>query len=144
MVAFAVGGLLGDVFLHLMPHMFADHDHTDHADSHTRNTVYGCTVFLGLIVFFVVDKFMRLLGSPEHSHNHGHSHSHTHARKPSKTSSDDGSDPGSKQRLRKRHSKKTKHAASDASEADDEKEAIDSIIAEQDRKPIKLSAYLNL
>ncbi|KAJ1905832.1 hypothetical protein LPJ81_001707, partial [Coemansia sp. IMI 209127] len=149
MVAFAVGGLLGDVFLHLLPHMFADHDHSgsgghdEAAHSHVRNTVYGCTVFLGLMVFFMVDKFMRLLGTSEHSHGHSHSHSHSHARKPSKSS--DGSDVDAKQRLRKRLSKKSKHPASDANEADDEKEALDSIIAKKDdKKSIKMSAYLNL
>ncbi|KAJ1668353.1 hypothetical protein IW140_000343 [Coemansia sp. RSA 1813] len=153
MVAFAVGGLLGDVFLHLMPHMFADHDHSGHhdhneaADTHIRNTVYGCTVFLGLMVFFMVDKFMRLLGGDEHSHGHSHSHG-SHTRKPSKSSgsSGDNSDLESKQRLRKRHNnKKPRHMASDANEADDEKEAIDSAIASKgDKKQIKMSAYLNL
>ncbi|KAJ2547311.1 hypothetical protein GGH95_006657, partial [Coemansia sp. RSA 1836] len=87
MVSFAVGGLLGDVFLHLLPHMFAGehghghshhHEHDDEVSEHVRNTVYGCAIFIGLILFFVVDKFMRLLGSG-HSHgghSHGHSHSH--------------------------------------------------------------------
>ncbi|KAJ2613320.1 hypothetical protein EV177_002570 [Coemansia sp. RSA 1804] len=170
MVAFAVGGLLGDVFLHLMPHMFAaeddhhgrdhshgsdhaSHGHTEAVDVHTRNTVYGCTVFLGLMVFFLVDKFMRLLGGDEHSHSHSHSHGHgDHAHKHLKTSSSssDASDPESRTRLRKRHNgaRKSRRMVSDANEADDEKEMLAEISAAAakggEKKPIKMSAYLNL
>ncbi|KAJ1719200.1 hypothetical protein LPJ61_006356, partial [Coemansia biformis] len=134
MVGFAVGGLLGDVFLHLLPHMFAgEHDHGhghSHADDdggdHVRNTVYGCAIFLGLMVFFAVDKFMRLFGSG-HSHDHGHHHGHGHkAAKASDPSS--ASDEDSKNRLRKRRAAKARHPGRDANEADDEKDAHDDLV----------------
>ncbi|KAJ2847124.1 hypothetical protein IWW36_004008 [Coemansia brasiliensis] len=146
MVGFAVGGLLGDVFLHLLPHMFGDeHDHShSHSHDHVRNTVYGCTIFLGLMVFFSVDKFMRLLGSG-HSHHHGHSHAHEHhGRSKTKDSgSSSASESESKQRVRKRRATKHKQLLHDANEADDEKDAFDELVKET-KKPIKLSAYLNL
>ncbi|KAJ1862881.1 hypothetical protein LPJ78_004411 [Coemansia sp. RSA 989] len=146
MVGFAVGGLLGDVFLHLLPHMFGNgHDHShdqdhSHSHDHVRNTVYGCTIFLGLIVFFSVDKFMRLLGSG-HSHSHGHSHDHSVRSKAKDSGSSSESD--SKQRIRKRRTSKHKQLLHDANEADDEKDAFDELVKES-KKPIKLSAYLNL
>ncbi|KAJ2157219.1 hypothetical protein GGF46_004664 [Coemansia sp. RSA 552] len=145
MVGFAVGGLLGDVFLHLLPHMFNDdHGHDHHGDephNHARNTVYGCAIFLGLMVFFSVDKFMRLLGgSGGHSHSHGHEH---HGPKISGASSASESD--TPHRVRKRRPHKAKRPARDANEADDEKEAGDEGPSRKDvKKPVKLSAYLNL
>ncbi|KAJ2078547.1 hypothetical protein H4R24_004406 [Coemansia sp. RSA 988] len=155
MVGFAVGGLLGDVFLHLLPHMFAGdhehghghgHGHAEESSDHVRHTVYGCTIFLGLMVFFSVDKFMRLLGAGGHSHSHhGHSHSHTKTDKHSGSSS--ASDSDSKQRLRKRRTPKPKRLARDANEADDEKEMgdiLESLPRTDTKKPIKHSAYLNL
>ncbi|KAJ2456251.1 hypothetical protein EV183_000178 [Coemansia sp. RSA 2336] len=141
MVGFAVGGLLGDVFLHLLPHMFGDehsHGHShDHSHSHVRNTVYGCTIFLGLIVFFAVDKFMRLLGSG-HSHSHGHEHGVRSKAKDSGSSSESDS----KQRVRKRRTCKPKQLLHDANEADDEKDSFEEL--RESKKPIRLSAYLNL
>ncbi|KAJ1719371.1 hypothetical protein LPJ53_005859 [Coemansia erecta] len=163
MVGFAVGGLLGDVFLHLLPHMFSsehdhghghshdhghDHDHGHaHVGEHARHTVFGCTIFFGLMMFFVVDKFMRLLGnghSHGHSHGHGHSHSHGHI-----TTKSSNSSLESKQRLRKRRATKSSSASSDASEADDEKDfgntsAVGELDKKEAKKPIRLSAYLNL
>ncbi|KAJ2884051.1 hypothetical protein H4R27_002354 [Coemansia aciculifera] len=169
MVSFAVGGLLGDVFLHLLPHMFAgehghghghnnhdDHDHGNQVSDHVRNTVYGCAIFVGLILFFVVDKFMRLLGSGHshggHSHGHGHSHSHStgHAHKLSGGGSGELSGTESKQlKLRKRRAsaKGGARALGDDNEADDEKDIEDAIAAQhkkEGKRPVKLSAYLNL
>ncbi|OMJ30338.1 CWF19-like protein 1-like protein [Smittium culicis] len=76
MVSFAVGGLLGDVFLHLLPHIFSSSAHSH--DSHSRNTILGIFIFVGLLSFMTVDKTMRLFGDG-HSHSHSHSHSHAHS-----------------------------------------------------------------
>ncbi|KAJ1952306.1 hypothetical protein EC988_003628, partial [Linderina pennispora] len=139
MVGFAVGGLLGDVFLHLLPHMFSDgHDHHGHSHSHdddvpeaTRNTVYGCAIFVGLLVFVVVDKFMRIFGD---GHSHGHSHSHSHSPKSIAATSSSVAD--GKQKLRKRRTNKS----------DDEKDAAsdDESHGAPAKKQVKMSAYLNL
>nr|AKN21667.1 slc39a-2 [Schmidtea mediterranea] len=57
LLAFAAGGLLGDAFLHLIPHSIDPHDHSDshdHKHGHSHEHGHG------------------------HSHEHGHGHSHAH------------------------------------------------------------------
>jgi solute carrier family 39 (zinc transporter), member 7 len=54
--ALAAGGLLGDVFLHTIPHAGENH-------------YVGLWILLGFTIFLVADMLIRLLG---HSHNHGH------------------------------------------------------------------------
>ncbi|WWC88135.1 uncharacterized protein L201_003039 [Kwoniella dendrophila CBS 6074] len=90
MIAFATGGLLGDVFLHLVPHSFFGEGHSEDGCSgrsviveEKRNIVIGGAIFLGFAAFFVLDKTMRVLnysaGNEPHSHSHSHSHSHGHS-----------------------------------------------------------------
>ncbi|KAK7463403.1 hypothetical protein VKT23_006757 [Stygiomarasmius scandens] len=82
MTAFATGGLLSDVFLHLVPHSFMG----EHQDSgahfvmveEKRNILVGLGIFLGFAAFFFMEKSLRVLGGGEEdSHSHGHSHSHS-------------------------------------------------------------------
>ncbi|KAJ1980355.1 hypothetical protein H4R35_001160 [Dimargaris xerosporica] len=72
LVSFAVGGLLGDVFLHLLPHSFAEIVHFPPHDHPRQTAVIGVSIFLGLMVFFAIDKLMRMSGGG-HDHSHGHS-----------------------------------------------------------------------
>ena len=49
MIAFATGGLLGDVFLHLVPHSFFGEDNGEHghrmmAVEEKRNIIIGCVI----------------------------------------------------------------------------------------------------
>ncbi|KAI0244243.1 hypothetical protein L0F63_006290, partial [Massospora cicadina] len=79
LVSFAVGGLLGDVFLHLIPHTFQkglDEGLKLGADDLVkRNICLGLAIFLGVSLFYVIDKVMRILsGATSHSHSHSHSH----------------------------------------------------------------------
>lgn len=79
LVSFAVGGLLGDVFLHLVPHTFQmglDEGLKAGADEIVgRNLCLGVGIFLGVALFYVIDKVMRILsGPPNHSHLHSHPH----------------------------------------------------------------------
>ncbi|KAJ4477374.1 Zinc/iron permease, partial [Lentinula aciculospora] len=82
MTAFATGGLLSDVFLHLVPHSF----HGEHQDSgvhfimveEKKNILTGLGIFLGFAAFFFMEKTVRVLGgdedgTPTHSHSHSHS-----------------------------------------------------------------------
>jgi len=62
--ALAAGGLLGDVFLHTLPHSMAD------ASDHD-NTI-GLLVLLGFVVFLVFDMFVRALGGGHHHHHEDH------------------------------------------------------------------------
>ncbi|XP_015753231.1 PREDICTED: zinc transporter Slc39a7-like [Acropora digitifera] len=89
LLAFASGGLLGDAFLHLIPHAISPHSHHgehthDHSHSHAHEAhshesahdhssemVVGLWVLAGLIAFLMVEKFVRLVKG-----GHGHSHSH--------------------------------------------------------------------
>ncbi|CAL9690876.1 unnamed protein product [Knipowitschia caucasica] len=91
LLSFASGGLLGDAFLHLIPHALEPHSHhgEDHGHSHESEDhghshgaahghmmSVGLWVLGGIIAFLVVEKFVRLIKG---GHGHGHSHSHTHA-----------------------------------------------------------------
>ncbi|KAM8952443.1 zinc transporter SLC39A7 isoform 2-T2 [Pelodytes ibericus] len=83
LLSFASGGLLGDAFLHLIPHALEPHSHhgetEEHADphdhghshghSHAHMMSVGLWVLAGIIAFLVVEKFVRHLKG-----GHGHSH----------------------------------------------------------------------
>jgi solute carrier family 39 (zinc transporter), member 7 len=81
LLAFASGGLLGDAFLHLIPHAIAPHSHHgdhDHGHSHSHDEhnhehdmSVGLWVLSGIITFLAVEKFVRLV---KHQTGHGHSH----------------------------------------------------------------------
>ncbi|EMD31330.1 hypothetical protein CERSUDRAFT_69441 [Gelatoporia subvermispora B] len=85
MTAFATGGLLSDVFLHLVPHSFMG----EHQDGgihfvmveEKRNILIGLGIFVGFASFFVMEKTLRVLGSDEGQSGHSHSHTHSHAEK---------------------------------------------------------------
>jgi zinc transporter ZupT len=61
MVAFAAGGLLGDVFLHLLPHAADGHDG-------------GLWVLFGIVFFFLFEKLLRQWTGTGHSHGGGDQH----------------------------------------------------------------------
>lgn len=82
LLSFASGGLLGDAFLHLIPHALMPHENGEghshsHSHSHSEGEQHGphdMTVGLGvlggIITFLVVEKSVRLFsGGHEHSHN---------------------------------------------------------------------------
>ncbi|KAK9716787.1 hypothetical protein K7432_006652 [Basidiobolus ranarum] len=74
LVSFAVGGLLGDVFLHLLPQAFLG-EHGDSLSEESmkwRNVYVGLGIFGGFLFFFLMDKFMRLASGGGHSHSHSH------------------------------------------------------------------------
>lgn len=78
LLSFASGGLLGDAFLHLIPHALAPHSHGDHGHSHGtddgiggHDMSVGLWVLAGIVTFLVVEKFVRIIkGGHDHSHNH--------------------------------------------------------------------------
>ncbi|KAI0956104.1 hypothetical protein AcV7_006597 [Taiwanofungus camphoratus] len=80
MTAFATGGLLSDVFLHLVPHSFMG----EHQDSNVhfvmveekRNILIGLGIFIGFASFFIMEKTLRVLGNEDGHAGHSHSHSH--------------------------------------------------------------------
>lgn len=86
LLAFASGGLLGDAFLHLIPHAVSPHDHNhDHHEhshaaggEHKHDMSVGLGVLAGIIAFLIVEKFVRIL-------NGGHGHSHDKKSKKNKS-----------------------------------------------------------
>ncbi|KAK9462884.1 ZIP zinc transporter-domain-containing protein [Lipomyces oligophaga] len=146
LVAFAVGGLLGDVFFHLMPETFLGESHDPArvrfvlVEDH-RNTLLGAAIFLGFGAFIVLDKVMRIFAGGEDSHSHGHSHSHTDVpiTTSSSTSSSEVISDGPASNLRSR-SKNTELEAS----APIQKEQRHNMDESEPSASVKLSAYLNL
>ena len=96
-MAFASGGLLGDAFLHLIPHASHshlpsnddhdhhghshdhDHSHDSHGHSHDAEMGIGLNVLAGILAFMCVELFVRHVKG-EHGHSHG-GHGHSHAKK---------------------------------------------------------------
>jgi len=94
LLAFACGGMLGDVFLHLLPHLLggeighghgheedhnfdiADGSHHGHDHDHSAAIWIGLFIMLGFTVFFIADKLLRARhGGDSHCHSHSHGHS---------------------------------------------------------------------
>ncbi|XP_077991925.1 zinc transporter ZIP13-like isoform X2 [Glandiceps talaboti] len=53
LLSFAVGGLLGDVFLHLLPEAFAN---SDTEDDHGQHITTGLWVVVGILSFLILEK----------------------------------------------------------------------------------------
>ncbi|GBE88325.1 ZIP zinc transporter-domain-containing protein [Sparassis latifolia] len=140
MTAFATGGLLSDVFLHLVPHSFMG----EHQDNNVhfvmveekRNILIGLGIFVGFASFFVMEKTLRVLGS-EDDHS-GHSHNHSYGEKstgnePARSSSVSLS--MSESEVRNRSMDKS-DAVAPSKSAEEPVQAV--------KQSSKLSAYLNL
>ena len=74
LLSFASGGLLGDAFLHLIPHSVAPHSHSgEHSHSSGDEgslARVGLWVLSGILAFLVIDKFVRIVKGDSHSHSH--------------------------------------------------------------------------
>ncbi|KAL2127122.1 hypothetical protein VTI74DRAFT_11301 [Chaetomium olivicolor] len=79
MVAFAVGGLLGDTLFHLLPEIFMGEE-GEHGKvkfvlvEPNRNLLLGVAVLVGFLVFVAMDKGLRIATGGGGGHSHGHSH----------------------------------------------------------------------
>ncbi|RXN17013.1 zinc transporter Slc39a7-like protein [Labeo rohita] len=104
LLSFASGGLLGDAFLHLIPHALGA--------AHGHMMSVGLWVLGGIVAFLVVEKFVRLLKG-------GHSHSHSHAAPKAKDSDGEDDDKkrekkgGKEKNSEKKPAKKTVEKSSD-------------------------------
>ncbi|KAI6781389.1 Histidine-rich membrane protein KE4-like protein [Emericellopsis cladophorae] len=81
MVAFAVGGLLGDTLFHLLPEIFLGEDEQERIRlvlvEPNRNLLLGLGILVGFMVFVAMDKGLRIAtGGAAHDHSHGHAHEH--------------------------------------------------------------------
>ncbi|KAI5866512.1 Zip-domain-containing protein [Durotheca rogersii] len=75
MVAFAVGGLMGDTLFHLLPEIFLGEDSPEHVRlvlvEPNRNLLLGVAIMVGFMTFVAMDKGLRIATGGE-----GHDHSH--------------------------------------------------------------------
>ncbi|PSN43425.1 Zinc transporter SLC39A7 [Blattella germanica] len=124
LLSFASGSLLGDAFLHLIPHALMAHSadgehshshshshaHGEEGHGHGHDMVVGFWVLFGIIAFLMVEKFVRLIKG-----GHGHSHSKT----------DSGAKKGK-------------------SENEKKKEKVTAKSTDNKEEDIKVSGYLNL
>ncbi|RYP62377.1 hypothetical protein DL770_009603 [Monosporascus sp. CRB-9-2] len=136
MVAFAVGGLMGDTLFHLLPEVFLGEDEPEHVRlvlvEPNRNLLLGAAILVGFMTFVAMDKGLRIAtGGEGHDHSHGHGH-HSHdagAEAKAQSTSVEVSSTGAKSR------KKGRDSAETSKKENDEKEINPSV---------KLGGFLNL
>ncbi|GAA0174322.1 primary active transporter [Lithospermum erythrorhizon] len=94
---FGAGAMLGDAFLHQLPHAFGGehshvHDHQmDHPNDHgshahsLKDLSVGLSVLAGIVLFLIVEKVVRYVedqsGTHGLHHHHHHHHHHKNSRK---------------------------------------------------------------
>lgn len=146
MVAFAVGGLLGDTLFHLLPEIFLGEDSHDKVRfvmvEPNRNLLLGVAIMVGFVTFVAMDKGLRIAtggeGGHDHSHGHGGEGSVEVVKKVGSSSALDES-PAKSTRSRKKDTPTNGSAklelVKEQSETEKEKEINASV---------KLAGYLNL
>lgn len=149
LLAFASGGLLGDAFLHLIPHAISPHSHTDggghshnhghdehahgeDAHEHGHDMRVGLWVLSGIIVFLAVEKSVRLIKGSSEGHGHGHSHGPPKSQKPP---ADELKKEEPKEKVTKRKTNGGGDEKSKISKKESKKEVVESIA---------IAGYLNL
>src|SRR5690349_12689181 len=135
MVAFAVGGLLGDTLFHLLPEIFLGEDEHDKVKfvmvEPNKNLLLGVAIMVGFITFVAMDKGLRIATGGAGGHDHSHGHSHEKVEATAKTTGVEAN--GSKDAVRSR--KAAANGTSAPAAAETEKEINASV---------KLGGYLNL
>jgi solute carrier family 39 (zinc transporter), member 7 len=131
MVAFAVGGLMGDTLFHLLPEIFLGEDSPEHVSfvmvEPKRNLLLGVAIMIGFMTFVAMDKALRIAtGGGGHDHSHGHSHG---TETKAVTTGSDASKSGSVKNRKGKKEQNGKPAVAEKSEAS---------------SSIKLGAFLNL
>lgn len=138
MVAFAVGGLLGDTLFHLLPEIFLGEDDPERARfvlvEPNRNLVLGLAILVGFMVFVAMDKGLRIATAGT-GREPGHSHSHSHALEQPHGSDSNGSATGADASSGSAKSRKGKKGSKDIAVVEEKKEINPSV---------KLGGYLNL
>lgn len=137
MVAFAVGGLLGDTIFHLLPEIFLGEDSPDHVRfvmvEPNRNLLLGLGIMVGFFTFVAMDKTLRIATGGA-GHDHSHAHANTDDHEPTGTATGASPQPSTSLKQRKPASNSTTTPQPTDTD-DDEKEINPSV---------KLGGYLNL
>lgn len=134
MVAFAVGGLLGDTLFHLLPEIFLGEDSPEHVRfvlvNPNRNLILGLAIMVGFITFVAMDKSLRIATGG----SGGHDHSHSHAGPVADSATTTGSSTSKNGELKRRKDTSEK-PTTEPDDSEKEKEISQSV---------KLGGYLNL
>lgn len=142
MVAFAVGGLLGDTLFHLLPEIFLGEDSPEQVHfvlvEHNKNLLLGVAIMVGFLTFVAMDKSLRIAtgGSGGHDHSHSHSNGGTEG---SEKSTANATTSGVDLSTSKGDLKSRKSAAVDTASITGQEPASTEI-----NPSIRLSGYLNL
>ncbi|KAJ3677057.1 hypothetical protein LUZ60_002781 [Juncus effusus] len=156
---FGAGAMLGDAFLHQLPHAFGGghshshgHDDHSHAHAHSLEDLYnGLSVLFGIVLFFLVEKIVRYVedNSTKHSNSMVHAHhNHSHKKHNNDINNDDSNEEKTDDKLkdgktsaaRKRSSNKGKSESNNS-----EGETVKTIKKEEPSSPSNLVfGYLNL
>lgn len=136
MVAFAVGGLLGDTLFHLLPEIFLGEVTPERVRfvlvEPNRNLLLGLAIMVGFMTFVAMDKGLRIAtGGAGHDHGHG-----AHSHEPSATSATSSSvEISGKDAKNRKKETGDRSALLKKSEEKEEKEVNPSV---------KLGGFLNL
>lgn len=137
MVAFAVGGLLGDTLFHLLPEIFLGEDTPEHVRfvlvEPNRNLLLGVAIMVGFMTFVAMDKGLRIATGGA-GHDHGPPHATTEDKPASSitSSTDDGASRGLRARKK------------GANDVVDVLEDIGPATNKETNSSVKLAGYLNL
>ena len=143
MVAFAVGGLLGDTLFHLLPEIFLGEDEPERVRlvlvEPNRNLVLGLAILVGFMVFVAMDKGLRIAtGGAGHDHSHGYAHAHEREDEVDPVGKTTGADATSNGESKSRKKKgKGKQAKSETTE-------VNHGAGKEVNPSVKLGGYLNL
>ena len=140
MVAFAVGGLLGDTLFHLLPEIFLGEDAHDHVRfvmvEPNKNILLGLAIMVGFLTFVAMDKGLRIATGGEEGHDHGHAHARSEDDKADNAAIASGISMAEDGRTELRSRRQTKEPNGDAS--------VPPVPDNSTETTIKLSGYLNL
>ncbi|NXI37977.1 S39A7 protein, partial [Galbula dea] len=100
LLSFAAGGLLGDAFLHLIPHALGGHHHSHHhhhhhGAEHGHMVLVGLGVLAGIVAFLGVETFVRH-AKGGHGHGHGQGQGQGQGGKAKSSSSEGEEEPGAR------------------------------------------------
>lgn len=137
MVAFAVGGLLGDTIFHLLPEIFLGEEEPGAARfvmvEPNKNLLLGVAIIVGFMTFVAMDKALRIATGGGGGHDHSHSHGQEGPATEHSTAKASGvTTEVSEKELRSRKVAKVEPSSSP------------TIMSSEPSTSIKLSAYLSL
>lgn len=141
MVAFAVGGLLGDTLFHLLPEIFLGEDSPEHVRfvmvEPNRNLLLGLGIMVGFFTFVAMDKVLRIATGGESGHDHSHHHAHADDNSHAVTTSSDRTSDDNELKQRKPTATSSQVQQQEDSTKENEKE-------KETNPSVKLGGYLNL